>query len=199
MSHGYQAGISYLWSRNEDDHNGAFSYPNNMFNVADEYSDSLQDQRHRFVANWVARLPGDFTFGGIFFAGSGRAISITTGGADLNGDGTSSGDRPTCGRAATFSAACAMLGTPDGQRVPRNALRSASVYRFDLRLSRPFRLGPNVNIDPQFEVFNLFNRQNYDPTTYNTSLASSRFGQPGRSAGLPYLPRQVQLGVRVTF
>ena len=199
MRHGFQAGISYLVSRNEDDHNGAFSYPNNMFNIADEFSDSLQDQRHRFVANWVANLPGQFTFGGIFFAGSGRAIGVTTGGADLNGDGTSAGDRPTCGIVATFSAACGTLGIPDGQRVPRNALRSAAVYRFDLRLSRKFRFSTHSAIEPQLEVFNLFNRQNYDPTTYNASLASARFGQPGRSAGLPYLPRQVQLGVRMTF
>jgi hypothetical protein len=199
MRHGFQAGISYLLSRNEDDHNGAFSYPNNMFNIADEYSDSLQDQRHRFVANWVANLPGQFTFGGIFFAGSGRAIGVTTGGADLNGDGTSAGDRPTCGLIATYSAACATLGIPTGQRIPRNALRSGSVYRTDLRLSRKFRLSTHTVVEPQLEVFNLFNRQNYDPTTYNANLASPRFGRPGRSAGLPYLPRQVQLGVRMTF
>jgi hypothetical protein len=199
MRHGYQFGLSYLVSRNRDDHNGAFSYPNNMFNIADEYSDSLQDQRHRFVANWVAELPGRLTFGGIFFAGSGRAIGITTGGADLNGDGTSAGDRPTCGRIDTYAAACAALGVPDGQRVPRNALRSDPVYRLDLRLSRKIGIGANWNVEPQFEVFNVLNRRNYDPTTYNASLASPRFGQPGRSAGLPYLPRQMQVGVRMTF
>ena len=199
MRQGYQFGLSYLLSRNRDDHNGAFSYPNNMFDIGSEYSDSLQDQRHRFVANWVALVPGKITVGGIFFAGSGRAIGITTGGADLNGDGTSAGDRPTCGRSATYSPACAALGLPDGERVPRNALRSSAVYRVDLRLSRKFHLRQNSDIEPQFEIFNVFNRQNYDPTTYNASLASTRFGQPGRSSGLPYLPRQMQVGVRMTF
>ena len=170
-----------------------------MFDVNDEYSDSLQDQRHRFVANWVAQLPYRFIFGGIFFAGSGRAIAVTTGGADLNGDGTSAGDRPTCGRDARFSAACAALGIASGTRVPRNGLRSGPVYRLDLRFSRKFKLGPHSDLEPQVEAFNVFNRENDDPTTYNASLASARFGQPGRSAGLPYLPRQIQLGVRMTF
>jgi hypothetical protein len=56
-----------------------------------------------------------------------------------------------------------------------------------------------VTVDPTIEVFNLFNRQNNDPTTYNANLASQNFGLPGRSAGLPYLPRQLQLAVRLGF
>jgi hypothetical protein len=199
MSRNYQFGISYLLSKNKDDHNGAFSYPSNMFNIADEYSPSLQDQRHRFVGNWVARLPYDVVFGGILFSASARQIAITTGGVDINGDGTSSGDRPTCGRNARFNPGCSALDIANGERVPRNALTSASSLRLDLRFSRPFRLGPHASVEPMFEIFNVFNRQNNDPTTYNANLASTNFGQPGRSAGLPYLPRQLQVGVRMEF
>ena len=83
--------------------------------------------------------------------------------------------------------------------MPRNALRSDPVFRIDLRLSRRFEFGHGVYVDPMIEVFNLFNRQNYDPGTYNANLASARFGFPGRSAGLPYLPRQIQLAARLVF
>ena len=198
MRDGYQFGLNYLLSKNEDDHNGAFSYPTNMFDIADEYGVSLQDQRHRFSANWVSHLPLGINFGGVFFAASGQAIGITSGGVDINGDGTSGGDRPTCGRDPRFAPGCAFLGIPNGERVSRNSLRGDSVFRLDLRVSRKIRLG-RFDVDPTIEFFNVFNRENYDPTRYNNSLASPVFGGPGRSDALPYLPRQIQLSVRTTF
>ena len=198
MSEGYQFGLSYLLSRNQDDHNGAFSQPHNPFNLADEYADSLQDQRHRFVANWVVRLPWDFNFSGILFAASGRAIGVSSGGIDINGDGVTGGDRPICGQDPRFNPGCSFLGIPNGQRVPKNALRSDPVYRTDLRVARRFTFG-RVSFDPSIEVFNVFNRQNNNPGSYNNSLANARFGQPGRSALLPYLPRQAQVAVRMSF
>ena len=70
--------------------------------------------------------------------------------------------------------------------------------RFDVRLSRTFAFA-GVRVEPLFEVFNLFNRRNYDPGAYQTSLANVRLGQEGRSSSLPYQPRQIQLGARLTF
>lgn len=198
MRQNYQFGLTYLLSRNKDNHNGAFSFPNNMFDVTDEYSDSLQDQRHRFVLNWVAALPYSWTFGGIVFVASGSALPVSTGGVDVNGDGSNMADRPTCGRDPRFNPGCTALGVPAGRRVPRNALRSDTVYRVDLRLSRKFRAA-RVTVEPMIEVFNVSNRQNGDPLAYNTNLASPRFGFPGRSGDLPYLPRQIQLAARVSF
>jgi hypothetical protein len=197
MSNNYLVGVTYLLSKTEDDHSGAFSYPNNMFDLDDEYGTSSRDQRHRFVANWVAQLPYEFSFSGVLFMASGQALGISSG-IDINGDGYSGGDRPTCGLDSRFDAACSFLGIQDGQRIPRNPFYSDPIYRLDLRLTRRFSVS-GVNIDPIFEIFNVFNRENYDPGRYNRSLTSSQFGQPGRSDGLPYLPRQIQLAVRVTF
>lgn len=70
--------------------------------------------------------------------------------------------------------------------------------RLDLRIARRFTFG-RVHVDPTIEVFNVLNRQNNDPGTYNTALSSPRFGAPGRSAELPYLPRQIQLSARLVF
>lgn len=198
MDRNYQFGLNYLLSKNEDDHNGAFSQPHNPFNKADEYGVSLQDQRHRLVGNWVAYLPWQVHFGGVVHVGSGQAVGVTTGGIDILGKGNSSGARPTCGLDSRFNPGCAALGIPAGQRVPRNALRSDPVYRLDLRLARRFSAG-RVTVDPSIEIFNVFNRENYDPFRYNGNLASAGFGRPGRSDALPYLPRQAQVAVRVAF
>ncbi len=97
-----------------------------------------------------------------------------------------------------FNPGCSALGLSSGTVVPRNPLRSDTVARFDVRVSRTIALD-TVRIEPLFEVFNLFNRENYDPGTYQTSLANVRFGQPGRSSALPFQPRQIQVGARVTF
>jgi outer membrane receptor protein involved in Fe transport len=194
----FQFTVSYLLSKNEDDHNGAFSSPTNMFRLQDEYSRSLLDQRHRFVTNWVATLPYDFSLGAVLFAASGQTRAVNSGGIDVNGDGSTGGDRPLCGIDPRFNPGCSFLGIPNGQRVPRNALVTDPVVRLDLRLSRTFAL-ERFRLEPIFEVFNLLNRRNYDPNVYNGTLSNARFGQPGRSDALPYLPRQMQLAVRMTF
>jgi hypothetical protein len=194
-SRNYQFGITYLLSKNQD----SKSTPNNVFDLDDEWATSALDQRHRFVANWVTRLPYDLTLSGIVYAASGQAIGVTTGGIDVNGDGSGSGDRPICGIDPRFEPGCSALGIPDGQRVPRNSLRSEGTFRVDLRLAKAFALARDIRVEPIFEIFNLFNRNNLAPNRYNNNLGSSRFGQPGRSAALPYLPRQIQLAVKMVF
>ena len=194
MSNNYQFGVTYLLSKNED----TAATPYNPFDPAADFGRSSQDQRHRFTANWVVRLPWAFNFNGIFYAASGQAIGATTGGVDINGDVSTGGDRPTCGLDPRFNPGCAALGLPTGERVPRNPLRSDPVARVDMRLSRTFTIA-TFRIEPLFEVFNLFNRQNNDPGAYQTSLANALFGQEGRSSSLPYQPRQIQLGIRMTF
>lgn len=197
----FQFGITYLLSRNQDDLSDAFDYPSNNFDLADEFSDSIHDQRHRFTMNWVTRLPYKFTFSGIAFAASARAIAVNVGGLDLYGvasEPRGRNARPVCGLDPRFNPGCTALGVPNGQRVPRNAFRSDVVYRFDMRLARTFDVA-RLRIEPALELFNVFNRENYDPTRFNANLGSAAFGTPGRSPNLPYLPRQLQLGAKVSF
>jgi hypothetical protein len=150
------------------------------------------------TANWVVRLPYRFNFNGILFAASGQALGTSTGGVDINGDSSTGGDRPICGLDPRFNPGCAALGIANGERVPRNPHFSDRVTRLDIRLSRTFQLN-GFRMEPLIEVFNVFNRENYDPGTYQISLANATFGAPGRSSGLPYQPRQIQLGAKVTF
>ena len=47
--------------------------------------------------------------------------------------------------------------------------------------------------------FNILNRENYDPLTYNMNVFAAAWNRPGRSTALQFQPRQAQLGLRVTF
>jgi hypothetical protein len=194
MSHNYQFGLSYLLSKNTD----TAGTPSNTFDLSKDYGRSALDLRHRLVGNWLVRLPYQVDLSGIAYIASGRALGTTTGGIDINGDGLTGGDRPTCGLDSRFTAACTFLGVANRQQIPRNPLTSAPIARVDLRLSRKLKTS-KLTIDPSIEAFNLLNRKNYDPGTYNTALTSARFGQPGASSNLPYLPRQIQVAVRVGF
>jgi hypothetical protein len=202
FSNNFSFGSTYLISKNEDSTDDFDSFPSNNFNLEDEFGTSLQDQRHRFTANWVWQMPRNFVFSGLVYAASGQARRAVAAGQDLFAtapQGRGLLPRPTCGVDPRFNAACDVLGIPAGTRVPRNPVRSDSVFRLDLRLGWRANLKENLFIEPTLEIFNVFNRQNNDPATYNTNLLSRTFAQPGRSANQPYLPRQIQLGVIVRF
>ena len=102
-----------------------------------------------------------------------------------------------------------------------NARFSDNFSSFDLRLSKVFKLGERVKIEPLVEAFNLFNvtnvlgfsksnysgfsnvlvRDNNDPSSAGF-LRSSSFGQPVTTAGGVFGsggPRAFQFAARVTF
>jgi hypothetical protein len=96
-------------------------------------------QRHRFVANGIFHLPRGFQLAGMAIVASGMPVNPLTG-TDNNGD-TYSSDRPV--------------------GFGRNAFRGPSQAQFDASLSRIFRITERMTLSPVFEVFNLFNRNNY--------------------------------------
>jgi hypothetical protein len=173
----------------EDDFSPAITdYPNDPANLEAEWGRSRGDERYRFVASAVMRLPARFTFAPIFSYGSGQPWNHRLG-YDANGDGRNS-DRPA--GMARFS-----------EKGPNFAV-------FDMRLTYKLPLGSRSNIDLIAEVFNLLNRTNYDvnflqnneylsgPTP--TAPAAALVPNPNfktYTATLP--PREAQLGVRWTF
>jgi len=104
----------------------------------------------------------------------------------------------------------------------RNSYRNRSLRFMDLRVQRDFKIGEKLSISPSFEAFNLFNFKNL---TYASTTATN-YGNPGvnektgavltpsnptflqlrdpvtgallltNSTGAP---RQIQLGLRLTF
>jgi hypothetical protein len=173
---------------NDDFSPALTDYPNDPSDIEAEYGRSRSDERYRFVASGVFRLPANFTVAPIFDYGSGQPWNRRLG-YDYNGDGKNS-DRP------------ASVGkfTEDGPNF-------ASV---NLRVTYALPLGTRVKADLVAEAFNLFNRVNYDvnalqngeylsgPTLANPALpfvVNPRFKE--YTATLPAF--EAQLGVRLTF
>ncbi len=188
--------------KNEDSTDDFDSFASNNFDLEDEYGTSLNDQRHRFTANWVWEMPYNFVFSGLVYAGSGTARRTVANGQDLFS---------TAPRAAVFfrarpavwirgsAAPAASSESPTEREFPETPSARRSVFRVDIRIGWRAFVTEKVSLEPTFEVFNLFNRNNLDPAVFNTNLGSAGFGNPGRSSNQPYLPRQVQLGVIMRF
>jgi hypothetical protein len=215
MSHGMYFQVGYTLAKAVDDGQDALVVGRSG-NVQDSYATSLErgpsvnDQRHRFVAAWVAepkfhfdqttlsRLANNWKFSSVLTAGSGRPVNATMAG-DPNGDGNIYNDRlPGYGR---------------------NAFIGPDYLSTDLRVTRNLRCSEHVVLNLVAESFNLFNRTNsrveisddgfynaagqfvaYSTTVKGTKypgqfLMNSQFLMPTNA----YAPRQVQLSLRLTF
>jgi hypothetical protein len=172
---------------NDDFSPAVTDYPNDPADIAAEYGRSRADERVRFVASGVFRLPYRFQLAPIFEYGSGQPWNRRRG-YDFNGDGKNSDRATGVGRF-----------TEDGP----------SFASLNLRVSHRLPIGSR-HLDLILEAFNLTNRVNNDvnsllngeflsgPTAANPALpavVNPRFGQ--YTATLP--PRELQLGVRFSF
>jgi hypothetical protein len=88
--------------------------------------------------------------------------------------------------------------------IPRYNFDRKDLHRVDVRFSRRFSLNGRFSVEPLVEVFNVFNRANFN--TWNLNESNSNFGQPQQGAGgnsgaggTAFQPRVVQLGFRATF
>jgi hypothetical protein len=87
----------------------------------------------------------------------------------------------------------------------RNILRGAGLGSCDFTIHRDFRLGELSRLEFRAEMFNIFNRANFDIPQRN--LATSSFGQifntiqpvAGLASGGPGEPRELQLGLRLSW
>jgi len=164
------------------------------FNPTQERGPSLHDQRHRVVANGEYEWPTKgVQIAGIFVAASGRPFNILAG-ADLNGDGDG-----------------AVIPGPDrARRVPsdpsssvsRNAGRFPAESRLDLRAAKHFSLGGGrTRLQAMVDVLNVFNTTTFTDVNrvFGTGPYPSQplpaYGQFTQAAP----PRQIQLGIRITF
>jgi hypothetical protein len=189
---GFQGrGIGPEWARSEvsgsytlswtysDHESNRFDGVTNPFNLADEWSFSASDQRHRFVANASTLLPYGFQVSTIFFAGSKQPINTRTT-LDPFGSGT--------GRWLDAT----------GRTVPRNSQRTAkNDYKLDIRLSKFFNAPSRVRLQGIVEAFNVLNTKNM--TNYNGIVTASTYLQPASSTSVFYQPRQLQFAVRVLY
>jgi hypothetical protein len=142
---------NYTFSHTMDD--GTFttfvSTPQDLYQRDLERADSVQDVRHRFVANFTAQAPShsflrNFEFSNILNLQSGRPFTIFVGN-DINNDTNPVTDRVGLSR--------------------RNSYRGDHLYADDIRVSRFFKFTERTKLELAIDAFNVFNRQNVDEVT----------------------------------
>ena len=215
MSRGMYLQVGYTLAKATDNGPDALvvGRPGNVQNsyaTALEWGPSTTDQRHRFVAAWVAEPKFQLTNGAInalanhwklsnvITVGSGRPLNATMAG-DPNGDSNIYNDR--------------LPG------YKRNAFIGPDYFSTDMRVTRTIRCGEHLVWNVSAESFNLFNRTNSrvqisDDGFYNSAgqfvaytttargkvypgmyLVNSKFLMPTNA----YAPRQVQFSLRLNF
>ncbi len=184
-------------------------------NLQLEYGPTPNDQRHRFSLSGMVDLPYGFQLSPILTLASSVPMDI------LVPDGSkrvpqlqrNAGARlfHTGSQLNAFLKELNDAGGFAGQQlplVPDNLRFGDDFSSLDLRVSKTFKLGENVRLQPIAEVFNLFNvtnvlgfsKSNY--SGFSNTLGSPTFGQPVMTAGGVFGsggPRAFQFAARLTF
>ena len=213
---------SYTWSHSIDDSSDLQTLlkPQDNTNFRAERSDSLFDQRHRFVFSGVISSPdnwrsgdgykrflSDFTIAPIIEFSSGRPFNILAVG-DANGDFQSTNERPSvlpdgslCANLVDCPAGFSTF--PVSGNLGRNRGITHNYFSLDMRLSRKIRFGERVSLDLIAEGFNMFNRFNEAAANPFYQVVNA-FGE--RKGGKYYSqpssafdPRQFQFGMKFNF
>ena len=146
-----------------------------------DYGTAGSDQRHRATVNGIWEIGKGLQLSGLYFYGSGEAQKTNFG-----------GDRRSVGRFGTGRLRA------DGTVAPRTGFYGLPLHRVDMRLQERIPLGGRATADVMFEVFNLLNHENYG--SYTTNESNRNYGNPSQSSNnTAYLPRVVQLGLRLAF
>ena len=212
---------SYTWSHAIDDSTDLQSplSPQDNYNPGAERSNSLFDQRHRFVFSGVyqsgrvgdgflRKLLSDWTLAPIIEVASGRPFNIIVGG-DRNFDFGTTTDRPVvvsagtpanaCGDEAAPSKysptgflqpACFLSGTLVGD-LGRNAGTKPYQLFTDLGIARQISLGERLSLEGRMDMFNFINR-------FNVADVNPLWDS-GQKATAASDPRQLQFALRVRW
>jgi hypothetical protein len=184
----YQGQFYYTWSKDKsDDDNERDPFSFRYAKVTDlekEYNYSDRDQRHRVNAWFLWNAPAGIDVNFRYAYRSAQPQS-------LKADGTPAGTPQDRCSAVTAAGGC----TANASVIRRNTGRKDNEFNaLDVRLSRPFDVGGS-KIEPIFEVFNLFNSENFRRPEV-TNLIFNFDGTVQSGAGDP---RQFQIGLRLLF
>jgi hypothetical protein len=173
----FQAYYTYSKDRSDDD-NERDPFTLRYARITDldaEYGFSDRDQRHRFNSWFLWQAPWDINVNARYSYRSAQPKSITATGTD--------------------AATPASRINADGTVTRRNLGRKDNEYSsLDLRLSKEFQISV-LTIEPIIEAFNLFNSDNF----LAPEVTNLIFNFDGTIRSGDGDPRQVQLGLRVTW
>jgi hypothetical protein len=211
LSHGMQGGVTYtLMVRMHDDGSASLTNPaaNNQFNYLDgEYATSTSFQRNTLRLWGVFELPFGLSASATYAYGSGNRFNATVPTSPFGKPGQNRLNLTAAGGpAATITVPAAMderwdgpMTIASGEVIPRNALRGTSYNRLDVRVSKDVALPGSAKITAIAEVFNVFNHANYtaffSQLSATSAATTARFAQPSAAS----IPRQGQLGFRLSW
>ena len=189
-----QTQAHYTLAHNKDDDSNERNFSRevtlNVFDPGAEWAWSKQDVRHSFNVSTVVDIPGGFTAGGVLIARSGFPFTPVIG-ADQQRDGNDDNDRAII----------------NGRVADRNSMRQPSFVDLDLRLTKSINMRGGRRVDVLVDVFNATRATNKNFANDSISIYGTP-AAPVATAGQPLFapstarfggPRQVQLGLRMTF
>jgi hypothetical protein len=218
----YEFLASYTWAHVIDDSTDLESplEPQDNYTLAGERSNSIFDQRHRFVfsgvyqtgklagSGFVGKFLSGWTLAPIIEAVSGRPFNIISG-TDTNFDFSTPTDRPIivpantptdpCGNAPAASRfshtgflqpACFLSGTLDGN-LRRNAGTKPYDVFTDMRVSKRIPFGERLALEVAVDAFNFVNR-------FNVSDMNPLWNS-AQKATAAFDPRQLQFALKLTW
>jgi hypothetical protein len=208
---------SYTLSRSKDHSNSNGTNPEDYPNRDYNWGPSDFDRTHVVVGTWTWELPffrednavgrvlGGWEVSGIGRFQSGAPLTITANTtignrrADLVGDPylpESERTRLASG-AVQFLNPAAFAPAPEGRRgnTERGQFRGPSLTVFDVSLRKEFAVKGDVALQVQADLFNVLNQTQLRFSGQSLNLSGGGFGQLNQAAP----PRQIQLGVRLTF
>jgi hypothetical protein len=234
--HGLNTMVNFTWSNcidtNSVNRGGGSTVPveENPYNPNSNQGPCDSDVRLNFntgvvydFPRWhaVGRLGEGWQIGSVVTALTGRPFTplISSGGdhsgQDLvNNRADCSGVKPiyqfTDPSIATITNAGAIFSSPAENTIGtcgRNSFRGPGFKQWDFNLNKTTKITERMSLQIRFEVFNLMNHPNFNPTPSSTNIGSGSFSQysqtPDIAAGNPFLsqggPRAAQIGAKVIF
>ncbi len=223
LARGLQFSANYMLSKATDDASdpGATAYetnlPQDVRNMAAEDALASFDHRHRFVGNltyalpnlagtgmgWLPALGAGWRVNGIATVQSGAPFTVNLG-VDRANIGSGPAQRPdvvcdpNAGAPNTaqqwFNTNCfALPAAYTFGSAGRNSVRAPGYASLDVVVGKDVVLSTGARLELRWEIFNLFNRANFDVP--NRTFGTPNFGRVF-SAGPA---RQMQLGVKLVF
>ncbi|HUO15134.1 MAG TPA: TonB-dependent receptor [Verrucomicrobiae bacterium] len=216
--------MSYTYGLEKDNSADAFAYASNPYNYANEWANSVDDQRHTLAVTADYRWKRGWGGGVVYHYGSGLAYATTVGGSTPTGlVASATYNRSYCAKPADYisgalpGSICSHVSTADYlamvyndprhdhydpntglTTVDRNSLRGLPVERFDADLTKVFTVHERFKITSAVEAFNLLNHANYG--SYNGVISLPSYRSPTFTSGvLAFFARQLQFSARLDF
>ena len=175
----------------------------NIFSDMGEWALSSFDHRHVFTASGTYEIAG-WRISPVFLAQSGAPFTVNLG-VDQANIGAGPAQRPDQTRDSNLPAdqrspdrwfdtsAFALPAPFTFGSAPRNSVIGPGFSTTDLSVARTFKVGGMRELEVRWEIFNLFNKANFDVP--NRIFGTPNFGRIFSAKD----PREMQFGVKLNF